>query len=307
MHTLPLSLTVASVAWLTLASTALGQDLNANAVEDSRDLRVGFSEDCNLNGFVDERDATAPHFAQSIEHLNALEGEQFQNNVWDAQPIDFNADGLPDLVVSSMYETNTGAITYWRNEGGPGLVYLARILMSDTRPYSLRVADFNGDGMPDFAASDASYNQAYVFLATGPEQFAAPVTLPGPAANNGSVGLDIGDLDNDGDTDIAFSTWYPALINTFYHDGAGNFAPGASFSTGAEPRDVDIADFDGDKLPDIAAANQFYYPPGSGTVSLHRNNGDGAFTLTSSITMPSGGPPYNYEAKPHFTELVDVD
>src|SRR5688572_23479389 len=109
MQTLSVSFVSASLASLSVASLALGQDLNANAVEDSRDLRLGTSEDCNLNGFVDERDATAPHFAQSIEHLNALEGEQFQNNVWDAQPIDFNADGLPDLVVTSMYETNTGA------------------------------------------------------------------------------------------------------------------------------------------------------------------------------------------------------
>src|SRR5688572_900929 len=247
MHALSIFHIAVSLASLSIGTLAWGQDLNANAVEDSRDIRLGTSEDCNLNGFVDERDAAAPHFAQSVEHLNALEGEQFQNNVWDAQPIDFNADGLPDLVVSSMYETNTGAITYWRNEGGPGLVFLTRTLLPDTRPYSLRVADFNADGMADFAASDASYNQAYVFLATGPEQFAAPVTLAGPPANNGSIGLDIGDLDGDGDTDLAFSTWYPASINTFYNDGSGNFTAGASFATGAEPRDVDIADFDGDK------------------------------------------------------------
>ena len=40
---------------------AAGQDLNANSVEDARDIRLGTSGDCNVNGFVDERDAAAPH------------------------------------------------------------------------------------------------------------------------------------------------------------------------------------------------------------------------------------------------------
>jgi hypothetical protein len=214
---------------------------------------------------------------------------------------------LPDLVVSAMFSTNEGSITYWRNEGGAGLVFASRLMMPDTRPYALRVADFNGDGMQDFAASDASFNQAYVFLATGSETFADPVTLAGPAANNGSVGIDVGDLDSDGDIDLAFSTWYPASINVFVNDGKGAFTAGPTFATGAEPRDIAIADFSGDGLSDIAAANQFYYPLGNGTVSLHRNDGNGGFVLHAAITMPAAGPPYNGSAKPHFVELVDID
>ncbi len=298
---------LASSLSASLAGTpiALAQDLNANVIEDSRDLRLGTSADCNANGLVDERDASAPHFTQAIEHLNGL--EQFQNNVWDARPIDFNNDGLPDLVVSSMYSTNVGAVSFWRNEGGPGLVHVTRLLMPDTRPYTLRVGDLNADGRSDFVASDASFNQAYVFLATGSETFANPVTLVGPPSNNGSVGIDLGDLDNDGDLDLAWSCWYPATINVFMNNGQGVFSAGATFSTGAEPRDIAIADFSGDGLPDIAAANQFYYNPANGTVSLHRNNGNGTFTLADAITMPSGVPPYNYQAKPQFTELIDID
>jgi len=292
---------------LLLAVTASAQDLNSNDVQDSRDLREGTSPDCNLNGVVDERDAGVPHFTQAIEHLNALEGEQFQNNVWDIRPIDFNQDGKLDLVVTSMFATNTGGITFWRNEGGAGLVYAFRLLIPNTRPYSLRVADFNGDGLDDFAASDASYNQAYVYLATGPETFAAPQTLIAPPANNGSTGLDVGDLDNDGDIDLAFSTWYLPKINTYINDGSGHFTHGATFVTGEEPRDVSIGDINGDGLADIAAANQFYYNIGAGTVSIHTNNGDGTFSLHTTLTMPDGVDPYNNKSEPQFVELVDVN
>ena len=304
VRTLPV---IASAAAFALAPAARAQDLNANAIEDARDLRLGTSGDCNVNGRVDERDANAPRFSQAVEHLNALEGEMFQNNVWDAQPIDFNNDGLMDLVVSSMYATNTGAISYWRNEGGAGLVHVSRLLMDGTRPYTLRVADLNDDGLSDFVASDASFNQAYVFLATAPETFAPPVTLVGPASNNGSVGLDVGDLDHDGDLDLAFSCWYPASITTFINDGEGDFTLGTTFTTGPEPRDIAIGDFTGDAFPDIAAANQFYYNAASGTVSLHRNEGNGTFALHTALTMPVGVPPYNYQAKPQFVDLIDID
>ncbi|MCA9312641.1 MAG: VCBS repeat-containing protein, partial [Phycisphaerales bacterium] len=127
-------------------------DLNGNSRHDSEDIQLGVSDDCNRNGLVDERDAAAPHFSLAVEQINAV--EQFQNNVWDARPIDFNHDGLMDLVVSSMTSTNLGGISLWRNEGGPGLVHVQRIPFPNARPYTLRVADFNGDGWSDVIASD---------------------------------------------------------------------------------------------------------------------------------------------------------
>lgn len=281
-------------------------DFNGNGRHDSEDIQLGIGFDCNHNALLDTADVMMPHFTVALEQINAV--EQFQNNVWDARPIDFNQDGLDDLVVIAMTSTNLGGITLWRNAGGAGLEYVTRINMPNARPTVLQVGDLNNDGMQDFVASDSSYNQAYVFLATGPETFSAPQTLPGQPANNGSTGIDLGDLDQDGDLDVVFSTWYPGMINTYINDGKGNFTAGAWFTTDREPRDVSIADINGDGFPDIAAACEHWSGPfDDGTAVIHTNNGDGTYSWTHTITMPAGGPPYNNRAEARFLELRDIN
>ncbi len=303
---------LAAATGLAAAAGASGQvvsgalDFNGNNKHDSEDIQLGVGFDCNHNALLDTVDVSMPHFTVALEQINAV--EQFQNNVWDARPIDFNQDGLDDLVVVAMTSTNLGGITLWRNAGGAGLEYVTRIEMPNARPTVLQVGDLNGDGLTDFVASDSSYNQAYVFLATGPETFSEPQTLVGQPANNGSTGIDIGDLDLDGDLDVVFSTWYPGMINTFINDGKGHFTAGAWFVTDKEPRDVSVADINGDGYPDIAAACEYWSAPSSsGVAVIHTNNGDGSFSWTHTIPMPSGVPPYNYKAEPRFVELRDID
>ena len=303
-----------ALAGLTLACSALlgapagAQDLNGNFVQDAHDLRNGTSIDCNLNGFVDERDVDFPHFRHSVRLANGL--EQSQNDVFDAEPIDFDQDGDPDLVVASMYSTNVGAISYWRNDGGSGLVHLNRVLTSGTRPYALEAADLNGDGLEDFVAVDSSFNRAYVYRATGPETFAAPVTLDGPASNNGSVGLELGDVDLDGDVDVLFSSWGLDSVHLFLNSGFGEFAPPVSFPVEYQPRELALGDIDQDGLPDLAVTNEYYStgpPVTGGTVSILRNLGGGAFQPWTVLTLPDGNPPFGGFARPQFVTIADVD
>ncbi len=292
---------------LSLAAGALAQDLDGNFTADSQQLRSG-APDCNHNGMLDSVDISRPHFSTALEHLNGV--VPFQNNVWEVCPLDFNRDGRMDLALCAFTSTDFGNIALWRNDGGPGLVFHSQIDFPNARPTVIRAADVNGDGRTDLIAADSSFNRVYILRATGDGTFAAALTLTGDASNNGSAGVEVGDLDNDGDVDVVATSWGTNKVNVFRNNGNGTFAARQTYSVSYQPRDVAIGDFTGDGLPDLAVANEFYSPQppsANGTVSLLRNTGGAVFVAHATITMPSGDPPYNYQARPQFVELVDVD
>ncbi|CAG0949643.1 hypothetical protein PHYC_00126 [Phycisphaerales bacterium] len=289
------------------SANARAQDLNGNVQQDSLEIRNG-AADCNRNGVLDSIDIRRPHFSNAIEHLNGL--VQFQNNVWDVCPLDFDGDGRSDLALCAFTSTNFGNIALWRNDGGPGLRFASEIPFPEARPTVLKSADLNGDGRPDLIAGDSSYNRVYVIRATGPGTFAPAVTLAGDVSNNGTVGIAVGDLDGDLDIDIAATSWGTNKVNVWRNNGNGTFGARGTYTVDFQPREVAIGDFTGDGLADLAVANEYYAAvpaSASGTVSLLRNTGNAVFVTHATITMPSGAPPYNYQARPQAVALRDVD
>ena len=300
--------TLSAFLTLLLASSLHAQDLNGNGTPDSVELRNGSALDCNRNGFIDERDVGHPHFEHAVELRNNV--LQSQGVVWEAEPIDFDGDGDLDLAVTSMFSTNVGALSYWRNEGGAGLVFVRRDLMNGTRPTTLRAADLNADGTPDLVSGDSSFNRFYVLMGQGAGTFSAPVTVNGEASNNGSVGMDLADVDGDGDLDVALSAWGNDAVSVFRNQGDGSFGPPETYPVEFQPRDVAFGDVDGDGRPDMAVANQYFStgpPVRDGTVSILRNTGAGSFVGQTVVTLPPGGPPFGGFARPYYVELVDVD
>jgi hypothetical protein len=290
-----------------LATPALAQDLNGNLQQDAAELRAG-APDCNRNGILDAVDISRPHFATALEHLNGVIPSQ--NNVWDLCPIDFNRDGRPDLALCAFTDTNFGHLALWRNEGGPGLVFHTEIPFPNARPTTIECADLNADGRTDLISGDSSFNRVYILLATGDATFAPAVTLNAEASNNGTGGIAVGDLDADGDIDVAATAWGTNRVNIWRNNGNGTFGPRAGFAADFQPRDVAIGDFTGDGLADLAVANEYYSPsPASanGTVSLLRNTGAAVFVPHATLPMPIGNAPFNYQARPQAVELADLD
>ncbi len=102
------------------------------------------------------------------------------------------------------------------------------------------------------------------------------------ANNNGdstaTFGVDLGDLDGDGDLDAVTIAAYD-YIEVWFNDGNGIFLPGAIYSSG-DFFDVKLADVNNDGDLDIIAG-AFY---SSQKTEVWSNDGNGNFTLSQQIS-----------------------
>lgn len=94
-----------------------------------------------------------------------------------------------------------------------------------------------------------------------------------------------GDLDGDGDQDLAFVNIGVSSVTVLFNDGGGTFGRVDGYGTGDNPWDLVLADLDGDGDPDLATANVY-----SGDVTVRWNDG-GSFARASAFaagTSPRG-------------------
>ncbi|MGO9403764.1 MAG: FG-GAP repeat domain-containing protein [Terriglobales bacterium] len=115
---------------------------------------------------------------------------------------DFNGDGIPDLVVSDMNSgyPELGNLTVLLGNGDGTFTPTAVSPQTGSIPYSVAVADFNGDGKADLAIANAGSNTISVLLGNGDGTFAAPLNV---AAGADPVFATVGDFNGDGLPDLA--------------------------------------------------------------------------------------------------------
>jgi hypothetical protein len=154
------------------------------------------------------------HEKGSIVWLRQTAPFQFEKHVLidhiprnaDVQAADFDGDGDLDLVVASYGFRKVGAVLYYENQTtdwkDPKFVEYT----IDARPGAIHVppVDLNGDGRMDFVALLAQqYEHVVAYLNRGPGKgFRAETIFRGPTPVWGSSGIQVVDLDKDGDQDV---------------------------------------------------------------------------------------------------------
>ena len=204
---------------------------------------------------------------------------------------DFNHDGNLDLASA---DRGTETFSIFKGNGAGGLTLSAQYPLLDF-PLSLNAADVTADGAPDLVATTS--NWIVVLLNRGDGTFAEPVRYSTPLARV----ADLGDVDGDGDLDIA-TVLRPETLLVRRNDGQGRFSV-ANVWSGllTEPMSVAAGDYDGDGFLDlgIMTANpstvQFFWngEPGAGLVL--RNE-------TIALTNCAG-----QACRPHAGAMADVD
>jgi len=221
------------------------------------------------------------------------------NNPTAITAADFDGDGNTDLAVGNQ---NDNTISILLGNGKGGFTSQAPVSVN-AAPHFLLPGDANNDGKIDLfvvATDPNSGDIVFLFTNGGNGAFSAtPLSLgfPGSATVSSIANLVLGDFNNDGNLDVAFSIT-PQLVNSDFNvyalmgNGSGLFSLTTiplSGSFNPPPAAVAAADFNRDGNLDVAVVE-------GQVVSIYAGTGTGTFdspllgnVVTSGI---SNGPQY---------------
>jgi hypothetical protein len=128
--------------------------------------------------------------------------------VADVQAADFDGDGKLDLVVAAFGRNQIGEIYYLHNqtEDWSQPRFEPRVLDARHGAIHVPICDLNKDGKPDFVALISQEHETVVaFLNEGGGRFRKETLWTAPHPAYGSSGIQVVDLDGDGDLDVLYT------------------------------------------------------------------------------------------------------
>ena len=156
-------------------------------------------------------------------------------------------------------------------------------------PRSIIAGDFDNDGVLDLAVGNSGAANVTILINDGTGTFPQPLPPPVPVGNNPQT-LIAGDLDGDGDLDLAVTT-SGDRVRLLFNDGSAIFSedPLKSPIAGVvSPISMVAGDWDADGDLDLAVGNS-----GATNISILINDGTGGFTqlLPPDSPVPVGSTP----------------
>ncbi len=177
---------------------------------------------------------------------------------------------------------------------------------------AIRVADFNDDGIVDLFLATSYQTQSQLYLGLGDGRFRNVTGSHLPVSLNSFGDATVGDVDGDGDLDLALADWGPGnpmtsdggLTRLWLNDGQGHFTDVTNLCDGPSgacrmPQstyvkfswDLDFVDVDNDYDLDLMVSSK----KSEGGVLLE-NDGHGYFTDVTSGRLPQKTNNYDFEA-----------
>jgi hypothetical protein len=206
--------------------------------------------------------------------------------------MDLDGDGKPDLLIA---DGDSNIITVYHNNSTPGSISFtpqgSYIMGSNDYPIGITAGDLDGDGKPEIVVSNFYSQNISIFRNTstsGHITLAAPITL---AAGNYATGATIADLNGDGKPEIIVACGGSDYLSTYTnHSSVGSLSFSAKVNwtvpSGSAPFKVEVADIDGDGLPDMVAANG-----NTNVVSVFRNISSGTVSFATHVDFATGNAP----------------
>lgn len=230
---------------------------------------------------------------QTFEPIGLARG---MPRITDVKPADFDGDGDYDFVLAMFGWRTTGGIA-WIEQVDPKNFRFHKVL-DINGPMKVEVGDLNGDGRTDFVVLVTQQHEAIgLFENLGNGQFGNRLITQAKHPSFGSSGIDLVDLDRDGDLDILYtngdmmddnSEWKPYHGVSWVENRIEGWAlhriallPGCYAA--------EAADMDGDgDLDVVASAMNFHWPEyDMPSLVLLENDGTQRFSRHSIAHDPS--------------------
>lgn len=200
---------------------------------------------------------------------------------------DLNGDGKVDVLALNGTDNTISVLQNSRvNRCDPDF-NASRSFVVGSDPSAAAITDLDQDGRPDLLVTNSADNSLSVLLGNGHADLSL-ISSATVATGAGPGALDIGDLNNDGVTDVAVANIASSTITVLQGvaNDPGNFNASATIAAGTMLSDLAIGFFDDDGLKDLA-----YTDAAANTVNILRQNPNQAGQFMTPVAVAVGTAP----------------
>ncbi len=195
---------------------------------------------------------------------------------------DLDGDGDFDVVTTISYNNE---LLVMLGNGDGTLTVGASVYMGGAggSVRSIALADLDGDGRLDAVTSNQWGFTASVLMGNGDGTFGANTDYPVGVQSwpgSGLSGLGLGDVNGDGNIDLAVACERDDAVSVLLGAGDGSFGSEVQYPTGDYPNDLALVDLDADGILDVLTANHV-----SHDVSVLRGLLGGTFVAPAAYTV----------------------
>jgi hypothetical protein len=207
---------------------------------------------------------------------------------------DFNNDTRLDLVIANEGTDSIGIILGYNYTSFQSQVTFSN--NDSLQPSGVVVSDFNSDTYLDIAATFTLVSTVGILLGCGNGNF---TSISSYSTENGSkpTGIAVGDLNNDGRSDIVVANSGTNNIGVLLGYGNGSFTSTITYPAGnaSYPIAVAVGDINNDDRLDIVVANN-----DANNIGVLLGYGNGSFSVIKTYSTGEGSTPY-------AVAVIDID